>query len=188
MECEKNRETCRLLTHPEWMMSTPGCTTVTVGHLERGAAPEVGQNYGCSMLPWTRVWVNSGSWWWTRRPHVLRFMGSQRVGHDWVAKLNWTDASLFLSCCCSVTQLCLTLCDPMDCSMPGFPVLHHLPEFAQNPCPLRQWGHPVISSSLFPFSCLQFFPASGLFLMSWLFVSGGQRTVIVLVGLIMTNS
>ena len=33
--------------------------------------------------------------------------------------------------CCSVTQLCPTLCDPMDCSMPGFPVLHHLPELAQ---------------------------------------------------------
>ena len=35
-------------------------------------------------------------------------------------------------CChCSVAQSCLTLCDPMDCSMSGFPVLHHLPEFAQ---------------------------------------------------------
>ena len=34
-------------------------------------------------------------------------------------------------CCCSVTKLCPTLCDPMDCSMPGFPVLHHLPECAQ---------------------------------------------------------
>ena len=34
-------------------------------------------------------------------------------------------------CCCSVTQSCPTLCDPMDCSMPGFPVLHHLLEFAQ---------------------------------------------------------
>ena len=33
--------------------------------------------------------------------------------------------------CCSVAQLCPTLCDPMDCSMPGFPVLHHLPELAQ---------------------------------------------------------
>ena len=33
--------------------------------------------------------------------------------------------------CCSVTQLCLTLCNPMDCSMPGFPVLHHLPKLAQ---------------------------------------------------------
>ena len=32
---------------------------------------------------------------------------------------------------CSVTQLCTTLCNPMDCSMPGLPVLHHLPKFAQ---------------------------------------------------------
>ena len=36
------------------------------------------------------VWVNSGSWWWTGRPGVLRFMGSQRVGHDLVTGLNWT--------------------------------------------------------------------------------------------------
>ena len=34
-------------------------------------------------------------------------------------------------CCCLVTKLCLTLCDPMDCSMPGFPVHHQLPELAQ---------------------------------------------------------
>ena len=34
-------------------------------------------------------------------------------------------------CCCSVAQSCPTLCDPMNCSTPGFPVLHHLPEFAQ---------------------------------------------------------
>ena len=33
--------------------------------------------------------------------------------------------------CCSVAKSCLTLCDPMDCSTPGFPVHHHLPEFAQ---------------------------------------------------------
>ena len=37
------------------------------------------------------------------------------------------------SSCCSVAKSCLTLCEPMDCSMPGFPVLHHLPEFAQTP-------------------------------------------------------
>ena len=34
-------------------------------------------------------------------------------------------------CCCSVAQSCPTLYDPMDCSMPGFPVHHQLPEFAQ---------------------------------------------------------
>ena len=33
------------------------------------------------------VWVNSGSWWWTGRPGVLRFMGSQRVGHNWATEL-----------------------------------------------------------------------------------------------------
>ena len=38
---------------------------------------------------WTWVWVNSGSWWWTGRPGVLWFMGSQRVGHDWATELNW---------------------------------------------------------------------------------------------------
>ena len=38
---------------------------------------------------WTWVWVNSRSWWWTRRPGVLRFLGSQRVRHDWTTELNW---------------------------------------------------------------------------------------------------
>ena len=38
---------------------------------------------------WTWVWVNSGSWWWTGRPGVLQITGSQRVGHDWMAELNW---------------------------------------------------------------------------------------------------
>ena len=37
------------------------------------------------------VWVNSRCWWWTGRPGVLRFMGSQRVGHDWATELNWTE-------------------------------------------------------------------------------------------------
>ena len=40
---------------------------------------------------WTWIWVNSGSWWWTGRPSMLRFMGSQRVGHDWATELNWTE-------------------------------------------------------------------------------------------------
>ena len=52
---------------------------------------------------WTWVWVDSGSWWWTGRPGVLRFMGSRRVGHDWVDDLNWK-----------------TLCTPHD-----FPSLFH---------------------------------------------------------------
>ena len=47
-----------------------------------------------SPTQWTWVWVNSGSWWWTGRPGVLRFMGSQRVGHEQTTELNWTDISL----------------------------------------------------------------------------------------------
>ena len=44
-----------------------------------------------SLTRWTWVWVNSGSWWWTGKPGMLRFMGSQRVGHDWATELKWTE-------------------------------------------------------------------------------------------------
>ena len=47
--------------------------------------------YMASPTQHTWVLVNSGSWWWTGRPGVLWFMGSQRVGHDWVTELNWTE-------------------------------------------------------------------------------------------------
>ena len=79
------------------------------------------------------------------------------------------------------SKLFPTLCDHMDCSMPGFPVLHYLPELTQPhvhwfgdaiqpSCPLS-----AISSSVIPFSSrLQSSPASGSFLMSQLFTSSGQ--------------
>ena len=51
---------------------------------------------------WTWVWVNCGRWWWTGRPGVLRFMGSQRVGHARVTELNWTELLMR-------PQLCLIL-------------------------------------------------------------------------------
>ena len=44
-----------------------------------------------SPTQWTWVWVDSGSWWWTGRPGVLQSMGSQRVRHDWMTELNWTE-------------------------------------------------------------------------------------------------
>ena len=70
-----------------------------------------------------------------------------------------------------VAQSCPTLWNPMDCSTPGFPVHHQLP----NSCPLSWWCHPTILSSVVSFSsCLQSFPASGSFQMSQLFTSGGQ--------------
>ena len=63
---------------------------------------------------------------------------------------------------------------PRELQHVRLPVLHYLPEFAQT-CPLSQWCHSTISSSVTPFSsCPQSFPASGSFPMSWLFLSGGQ--------------
>ena len=44
-----------------------------------------------SLTRWTWVWMNSGSWCWTGRPGVLRFTGSQRVGHEWATDLIWSD-------------------------------------------------------------------------------------------------
>ena len=49
-----------------------------------------------SLTRWMWVWVNSGSRWWTGRPGVLRFMGLQRVGHDWATELNGTDTIINL--------------------------------------------------------------------------------------------
>ena len=45
---------------------------------------------------WTWVWVNCGSWWWTGRPGVLRFMGSQTVRHNCVTELNWINYLSYL--------------------------------------------------------------------------------------------
>ena len=73
---------------------------------------------------------------------------------------------------CWVAKSCPTLWDLMDCSKPGCPVLHYLPEFAQTHV---HWAGDAISSSISPFSSPQSFPASGSFPMNQLFASGGQR-------------
>ena len=87
-------------------------------------------------------------------------------------------------CCCSVTKSCPTLCDPVDCSMLLWPHgLQHAqllrpsvsPRACSNSCPLNQWCHPTILSSVAPFSfCPQSFLASASFSMSGLFTSGSQ--------------
>ena len=46
---------------------------------------------GITDSQWTWIWVDSRSWWWTGRPGMLRFMGSQRVGHNWATELNWME-------------------------------------------------------------------------------------------------
>ena len=77
---------CEELTH----LKRPWCR-------ERLKAGREGDNRGgdgwmASPTQWVWVWVNSGSWWWTRRPGILRFMRSQWVGHDWATELNWTES------------------------------------------------------------------------------------------------
>ena len=72
---------CEGLTH----LKKPRCW-------ERLRTEGEGDNKGwdgwmASPTQWTWVWVDSGSWWWTGRPGVLRFMGLQRVGHNWVPEL-----------------------------------------------------------------------------------------------------
>ena len=47
---------------------------------------------GITMTQWTWVWVSSGSWWWTGKPGMLQAMGLQKVGHNWVTELNWTES------------------------------------------------------------------------------------------------
>ena len=58
------------------------------GQEEKGKDNRGWDGWMASLTRWTWVWLNSGIWWWTGRPGVLRFMGSQRVGHDWVTELN----------------------------------------------------------------------------------------------------
>ena len=84
---------------------------------------------------------------------------------------------MVILCCCfySVTHSYPTLFDLMNWSMPGFPVLHYLPAFAQTyvhwVSDAIQISHPLLT----PFSsCLQSFPVSGYFPISPLFASGGQ--------------
>ena len=65
------------------------------------------------------------------------------------------------------------LCDSMDCSAPGFPVHHQLPEFTQTH--VHGVADAIQPSHPHPFSsCLQSFPASGFLLTSWFFTSDGQ--------------
>ena len=77
--------------------------------------------------------------------------------------------------CCSVAQSCLTLCDPMNCSTPDFPVLHHIPKLVQTHVhwvsDAIQPSHPLSSSSP-ALNLSQSFPASRSFPMSQLFASG----------------
>ena len=108
---------------------------------------------------------------WTEEPGRLQSMGSQRVRHDWVTKLSlsyaqWVQFSL------SVMSDSLP---PHGLQHARLPCPSPTPRDCSNSCPLSQWWHPTISSSVVLFSSfLQSFPASGSFPMSQFFASGGQ--------------
>ena len=69
-------------------------TLMLGGMLAGGEGDDRGwDGWMASPTRWAWVWVDSGSWWWTGRPGVLRFMGSQRVGHDWATEQNWSEPS-----------------------------------------------------------------------------------------------
>ena len=103
----------------EWNSSTLATSWEEMTHWKRlwcweglGAGGE-GNDRGwdgwmASPTRWTWAWVNSRSWWWTGRPGVLRFMGSQRVGHDsdWT-ELNWIVNRTSVCISCSLCSLIL---------------------------------------------------------------------------------
>ena len=74
-----------------WLIGKDSDAERDWGQEEKGTTENemAGSHHSLTRCTW--VWVNCGRWWWTGRPCVLRFMGSQRVGHDWATELNWTD-------------------------------------------------------------------------------------------------
>ena len=80
--------------HLMWRVDLLEKTLMLGGIRGRGEGDDRGWDiWMASLTQWTWVWVNSGCWWWTGRPGVLQFMGSQRVGQDcdWT-ELNWTES------------------------------------------------------------------------------------------------
>ena len=122
----------------------PGCVHSATRHLIQRPLPRRSRSTGVSLMPLSVL----SPWSLESNPFLIPL----------------------ICCCCLVAQLCLTLCNPMDFSMLGFPVLHYLPEFAQTHI---LWVHDAIQPShplSFPSPlCPQSFPASGPFPISQFF-------------------
>ena len=73
--------------HLMWRVDSLEKTLMLGGIVRRRRFDRGRDGWMASLTWWIRVWVNSRSWWWTGRLGVLRFMGSQRAGHDWVTEL-----------------------------------------------------------------------------------------------------
>ena len=110
---------------------------------------------------------------WTEEPGGLQFMGSQIVRHHWAT--NW--AHIHMLQFSSVQFSHSIVSDSLRSN--GLQHARHpcptpTPATYSSSCPSSWWCHPTISSSVFPFSCLQSFPGSGSFPMNKFFTSGGQ--------------
>ena len=79
------------LSYPFGLSQTPSLSHTTNSHWLSILHTVGWDGWMASLTRWTWAWVNSRSWWWTGRPGVLQFTGSQRVGHNWATelKLNW---------------------------------------------------------------------------------------------------
>ena len=98
----------------------------------------------------------------------------QNITRHSVLMQNTQKSKVLIYCCCSVSKSRPTL-RPHGLQLDRLPCPSLSPRACSNSCPSSLWCHPIISSSVAPFSsCPQSFPASGSFLMSRLFTSGGQ--------------
>ena len=120
------------------------------------------------ILEWVAYSFSSVSSWLRNRVGVSLISG--RFFTNWVIREAPTVHVQFSS----VTQSCPTLCDPMDCQHARLPCPSTTQGAYSYSCPLSQWFHSTISSSVTPSTCCpQSFPTSGSFPMIWLFVSSG---------------
>ena len=104
--------------------------------------------------------------------HLSDLHKSVFISHFHINKWQFKFNDKVFCCCCSVAKPFLSLCDPVDCTTTGFPVLHYLLEFVQTRV---HWVSDAIQPSVAPFSpCHQSSPASGSVPVSWLLASGGQ--------------
>ena len=173
--------------HKSWGLGVLETTAVPMPSTEPGTQEALSKSWleesivssvpGLLMIP-SHTWSHS-----TTSCALIYWFPSlfyRRKPSSWVLKGNLGSPNQVEDVLClsqpvsSVAQSCPTVCNPMDCSTPGLPVHHQLPEFTQTHL---HWVSPTISSSIVPLSsCLQSFPASGSFPMSQLFTGGGQST------------
>ena len=111
--------------------------------------PDCNKTLGLANLPWPGLegtaqllwFVSIPNWPWSPGPHHTKDRKSILWG---LWELSYQHP--YNCYCCSIAQSCPILCGPMDCSTPGFPVLHYLPEACSNSCSLSWWCHSTISS------------------------------------------